>query len=163
MGKIVVWRYDARKFQPGDVIQPDPETPPNLQPSEEKAEILVRAGHPTAELIRRQSVYCFENKAKANLGAVVQKRRLYELEVDDDDINHRGDLNHYSDLSELDDGDPDCGRLVAAYWSGQPSETNPSFEVLVSKATVIREHKPRPLSGEPEPYDPLNPDYDPEA
>lgn len=125
--------------------------------------MAIRSAREGGEHLRRSAVYCFEERKKANSGAVLRNRYLYELEVCESDIMHRGDLNHYSAIADIPENDPDVPRLAELYWSGQPSDQNASFEVLVRAAKVISKHSLEKLAMPVTGHDPFDLDADPSS
>lgn len=83
---------------------------------------------------RKGRRFVFEDLDGAKSFLIRKKsERLFEVEVSQDAILHRGDWNW---LNRAMENDPEsCAR---SYWSGEPTE-NPIWEWIVSKAFVVRE------------------------
>ena len=65
------------------------------------------------------------------------KKYLYEMEYEQDDAVHTGDLRYYSDMKTAAKAGKALDPASAEnYWKGVPQNNRPQFEVLVRKATV---------------------------
>ena len=101
----------------------------------------IRTALPDGTNIRGSSLYTWKDETLARrLWLLSKKKYLYELEIDEADIRHKGDLNHYSEAEVA----AKLGKSfdeVRKYCTGEPAGpqfTGPRIEILVSKATVLR-------------------------
>lgn len=150
--EIILWRYDPRELFPNDMIYPEPSRADDflvtLTPDLLVAEKLICEAVPNGAELRRNAVYCFEDRGNANEGAYRKAVRLYEVAVDQNDILHRGDLNHYTQIGQLAAGKTalskgpadHTAREVLKYWASEVSRPNSKMEVLVKQARVVAEH-----------------------
>lgn len=147
MSKIV-YRYDDAEYDPGETVRARGDSLETLTENQKIVEAAIRSTEKDSNNIRGTSLYTWENEALARrLWKYSKKKYLYELEVDDGNIRHRGDLNWYSaavDAVAMGDS-PNEG--VTKYWSGESAGepfTEPRIEVLVSGARVIRKLGKKP-------------------
>lgn len=96
--KISVYRYDNEEFADGLLIESRGDSFSALTEDEKKVELAIRATLPDGENIRSTSLYTWADEELAKrLWSLSGKRYLYELEIDEADIRHKGDLNYYSE------------------------------------------------------------------
>tara|TARA_R110002072_G_scaffold31525_6_gene97054 strand:+ start:529 stop:996 length:468 start_codon:yes stop_codon:yes gene_type:complete len=144
-----VWRYDERKFQVGDQIEPESGKSPQLTPEQWGAEKIIRSAQPGGKEIRESSVYCFEERRLANLGANRTGRCLYELEIKQEDIQHRGDLFFYDRVAKKIKSGEDPADDACQYWNGTECPQRPAIELLVRRAIVVAVHSVDPIVNRP--------------
>lgn len=139
LSNLTVWRFDPREFRPGELMQPNLAKRPSLKDSELLAERALCEIDPTSAQDRARALYCYELHRHAYAGAIGYDAFLYELEIDQDDIIHRGDLGFYEDIKSS--GDGVASQMAAKnYWSGNDHPSNSIIEILVPRALVIRNH-----------------------
>lgn len=61
--------------------------------------------------------------------------KLYQVEIDEDSVLHRGDMALMDRMKALVEEGKDVKELAAAYWAGEES-TNPEIEIMVEYAVV---------------------------
>ena len=140
MGKQVVWRFDLRDFQRGDIVLPDLQKPPSLTDEDKLAESALCTAKPALSVIRSTALYCYKLRTKAFAGAIGYRAFLYELEIDDDDILDEGDLGFYEDIKNQWEDKEAVKRAVSGYIEGHIHPSRPIAEVLVKRARVVANH-----------------------
>jgi hypothetical protein len=114
----------------------------SLTEHQKVVEIAIREALPHGPTIRGTSLYTWADEGVAKrLWRRSRKRYLYELEIAEADIRHKGDLNYYSEaLDAVKSGKPfeDAIRKYCRGETAGPPFTEPRVEILVSKATVLR-------------------------
>ena len=134
---MLVYRYDNQDYQDGEVIFSRGDHADGLTEIEREVEARLRAASAEGEPIRRDSLYTWQDEDFARLaGSFKRARFLYELEVNDADIRHVGDLDHYSaakDAAKL--GQP-YARHLEAYWTQRTGARR--VEILAASARVVR-------------------------
>jgi len=107
-----------------------------LTEHQKTVELAIRAQLAPSE-IRETSLYAWRDKASAlRLWSYCDKKYLYQLEVENDDVCFEGDLDFYSAAVDAAKCDKRFDHHVKSYCIGgtQSSRT----EVLVSKALVSK-------------------------
>jgi hypothetical protein len=137
-----VYRYDDQEFADGQIIDPRGDSFGTLTDHQKAVEIAIRAALPNGAIVRGNSLYTWADEQLAKrLWPRSKKRYLYELEIDEADICHKGDLNYYSEaVSAAKSGAP-IEDAVSKYCAGENAGapyTEPRVEILVSKAKVLR-------------------------
>lgn len=140
MSKRTLFRTDHRQFNDGDEMTSAGDHYDGLTDDEKKAEDEVRAfkgGH----TIRADSLYAYESEDLASKHWQTSKgdRHLYELEVDEADIVHSGNLDTFSEVVTALRKKEDTIPAVEKYWSKEPIGVR--TEHLVKKATVVKRVK----------------------
>jgi hypothetical protein len=135
--KITVYRCDDQEFADGQIIESRGDSFSTLTDPQKAVETTIRAALPNGATIRGNSLYTWADEEVAKrLWPRSKKRYLYELEVDEADIRHKGDLNHYSEaVSAAKSGAP-IENAVGKYCAGENASapyTEPRVEILVSK------------------------------
>jgi hypothetical protein len=70
--------------------------------------------------------------------AKIPYKYYYEVKIDEADILHRSNLNHYNDGIDAADSSQPLDKIVQDYWSNAPSRDPKSrIEILATKAKVI--------------------------
>lgn len=140
MTKITVYRHDPRDFADGDEIRSAGDHRDRLTEDQKSAENAIREGKPNGDKIRADSLYVYHDVEMAETDWKLKPgRHLYELEVDDADIAHSGDLQIYHEVLRVLRKDLPIDDAVKRYWA--PVETGRHIERLVSKAIVVRRLK----------------------
>lgn len=134
---MLVYRYDNQDYGDGEVIVSRGDHADGLTAIEREVEVGLRSASAEAASIRRDSLYTWKDEDFARLaGGYKRSRFLYELDVQDADIRHVGDLDHYSaakDAAKL--GQP-YARHLEAYWTQRTGARR--VEILVASACVVR-------------------------
>ncbi|WP_454655096.1 hypothetical protein [Bosea beijingensis] len=133
------YRYDARDLEVGRIIVPERDHSESLDKSWAVTEAAIRAVSPDKEAIRKDSIYTWESEDWARKAWALEKGKyLYEVEIDEADIRHRGDTNAYGLVKDLLKAGKDPAPALMLYWSGEGVEAQlPRVELLVTKATVV--------------------------
>jgi hypothetical protein len=139
--KLIVYRTDSREFEPGEEFTSRGDHRDEL-PDEHKreAEDAIRAARDDGAKIRSDSLYTYRSLELATndwKARSKDRRHLYELEIDESNIVHVGDLMIYFDVIADVRAHRDSTATASKYWDAAPSERN--TEYLVRKATVIRQ------------------------
>lgn len=142
MAKIKVYRYDDREFSANQEMLPIGDSFDILTDPQKAVEIAVRAARSDGATVRSTSLFTWADQAVAErLWARSKKKYLYEVEIDDADIRHKGDVNQYSEAADAAKLNRPFEDAITKYWNGdlagQPY-SEPRMEILVSKATVLR-------------------------
>lgn len=139
--KRPLYRSDYRRFVLGQPLSPPGDHFGELTVKQQEAERLIREGHPNGSALRAENVYAFPDKARAEKYWAYQclkyERYLYEIEVDERDILHSGDVAHYNHIVNNYLSVEEAKRFVERYWRSEPSE-NPDVENIVRNAVVKR-------------------------
>jgi hypothetical protein len=140
MSKLTVYRHDARDFKDGDEMPPAGDHYERLTSDQKSAEDAIRAGHPDGVTIRSGSLYVYADKELAEFDWKLKKdRHLYQLEIDDTDIAHTGDLDAFGEVvTAIRKKEPTEG-AVKKYWT--PAPVSRRTEILASKAVVMERLK----------------------
>jgi hypothetical protein len=142
MSRKTVYRTDAREYAPGGEMTSYGDHRDWLLDDKKAAEDAIREQQKPGEQIRETSLYTYADKAVAGrdyngIRANQPPRHLYELEIEDEDINHAGDLIIYyeviADIRAKRDPAPNAKR----YWTEAPTKPA-NTEYLVKKAVVVR-------------------------
>ncbi|MHC2282161.1 hypothetical protein ACVME8_008804 [Bradyrhizobium diazoefficiens] len=141
MARIIVYRTDSRDFEPGEEITSRGDHRDELPDEDKKeAEDAIRASHTDGATIRADSLYAYRSlelaKSDWRFRSKVQ-RHVYELDIDESDIVHVGDLMIYFAVIADVRARRDPMGTASKYWTAAPSEKD--TEYLVRKATVVRQ------------------------
>jgi hypothetical protein len=143
VAKITAYRTDSRSFEPSEKITSRGDHRDELPDEDKKqAEDAIRAGRPDGERIRADSLYAYGSADLATSDWKARskdKRHLYKLEIDENDIVHVGDLINYHEVIADIRAKRDPTGTVAKYWTTSSSERH--LEYLVRKATVVEQVK----------------------
>lgn len=102
-----------------------------------QAEIAIRQGHAEGWRIRSESLYVYSDKDMSERDWSFKKGRyLYELEIEENDIIHRGDLQNFHEVVSALGNGLSAEDLVQRYWSGAASGRY--AELLAGRATVTK-------------------------
>jgi len=138
MATIRVYRYANEDYADGQTIRPCSDHFDRLDATRKDAELALRAVSTEAEAIRKTSLYTWADERLARrLWPRSHSKFLYELEVDEASVLHRGDVSHFWEAQSALKRGGDAGDAVNRYWSGEAAGT-PYVEVLLSEAKVIR-------------------------
>jgi hypothetical protein len=134
------YHYTNYIHQPGDIITAGRDSLTTFSGSKKAFEEALREGHTHGHAIRSEALYVWEDSDFIpRIWPAVPAKYFYEVEIEEADILHRSNLNHYNDgLDAAKKGEP-LDDIVAAYWSNaRSSDAKPRIEILVTKARVIR-------------------------
>jgi hypothetical protein len=141
LAKIRVYRYDDEEFPTGKVIRCRGDSFDTLTDHQKTVEIAIRKALPDGANVRSTSIYVWADQQVAKrLWPLSKKRYLYELEIDEVDIRHKGDLNNYSEAETAAKSGKPFEDAVLRYCRGEMAGkkyTEPRVEILVSEATVL--------------------------
>lgn len=140
--KKIVWRTDGRVFKPGDTMSSAGDHTATLAEAHVESERILREAMADGGDVRATSLYTWEDETLARRSWRPQKGKyLYRLEIDDVDVRHRGDVNHYTDIGDALKTTADTSVFVDNYLCGRDSDRNKystaRFEILVRKALVL--------------------------
>jgi hypothetical protein len=139
---MLVYRYDDECYTPGQCIPTRGDSFNTLTEDQKVVELAVRLALPAGAQIRGESLYTWANEMLARrLWRFSKKKYLYELEIDERDIRHKGDLNWYSAAMDAVKAGRSPHDAVKKYCNGEesgPPYTEPRVELLVSQAKMIR-------------------------
>lgn len=142
---MLVYRYDDECHAPGEYIKTRGNSFNTLTDRQKVVELAVRSRLPAGIQIRSESLYTWLSETLARrLWPRSDKKYLYELEVDERDIQHRGDLNWYSAAVDAVKAGKSPYDAIEKYCNGEesgPPYTEPRIELLVVRAKVIRKLK----------------------
>src|SRR5262249_7170674 len=92
-----VYRYDEEDYPEGETITSRGDHFVRLTPAQQRVETAIRKTLENGEEIRIKSLYTWENREVAErLWKHKKETHLFELEIDDADVVHRGDLDFFS-------------------------------------------------------------------
>lgn len=147
MGKRTVYRYDDEHYDVGSTISSRGDHLGTLTPDEKIVEKMIRAKLNDGERIRAESLYAWDSVDVAKrLHKYARKKFLYQLEIDDSDIRHRGDVEHFSDAVDAIKTNRNADSSVASYCRSD-LKNSPKVELLVSRAVVIAVLDPKSADG----------------
>ncbi|MGB3490209.1 MAG: hypothetical protein WBA62_19120 [Xanthobacteraceae bacterium] len=136
------YHYSNRKHKPGDTITAGRDSIVMLTPSQRAFEDALRAVSIEKTRIRAESLYLWEaaDVIKRTWTTIVHAYRfVYEVEVIESEIQHRGDLNVYTHGCSASNSS-DIKKSVDDYWASRlQADQSPRIELLATKAIVIRE------------------------
>ena len=94
MSAMKCFRADQRIFRVHDDVDPSGDHLDELQPNVKAVELLIRKAMPNGHAIRGESLHVFVSQEVAlRYWFFKAGRHLYELEVEESDILHKGDMN----------------------------------------------------------------------
>jgi hypothetical protein len=129
------FRTDPREFVPGDEMPPPGDHLEELQDELRHAEMLVREVGCTC---RAYNLYVFADKERARWYWLLKKARyLYEVEVQDNDILHTGDMNLLREIANVWHQPTEARKLAEKYREGGMGD-DPLIELVVRKARVTQ-------------------------
>lgn len=145
--KKTVWRTDTRVFDVGEVIESAGDHLKTLSGSHVRTEMELRTAMGNRSVVRSKSLYTWEDEDWARRAWALERlKHLYKLEVDVADIQHRGDVNHYTDIGGAIDSGTNTADAIGKYLNGDESNqlkySCARFEILVSKARVLEKYCP---------------------
>lgn len=139
--KRAYYRVDHRPLNQDEPIGPVGDHIGTLSPGHRRVEEMIRTKLASGDTIRGESLHVFESLDAAVKYflplAKAKGRHLYEVEVDADNIRHRGDMALYNAAAELLDKPEEMEKLVDQYCNGGES-ASPMTEVMVTQAVVKR-------------------------
>jgi hypothetical protein len=140
MGKITAYRYDSKEYADGEEIRSCSDHNDRLTATQKEAERAIRDGHDQGHDIRSKSLYAWKEQSVAErLWKHKRGHHLYEMEIDEADVRHIGDLDHFSSVETALRKKEDPEQHVKSYWAAAP--TSQRIEILSSKAKVLRRLK----------------------
>ena len=142
MTKRTVYRYDNEAYAIGVTVVSRGDHVETLDPNNVAAEQALRAVSPFAAETRRCSLYVWATKEFAVLAhALSRAKYLYECEIDEADIVHIGNVDHFTSARDAINAET---RAAAAnrYWDAPASGKDRRDELLVKKAIVVSQLMP---------------------
>jgi len=134
------YRYDAEDYPEGKIISSRGDHFETLTGLQKRAETLIRQARPDGGKIRAQSLYAWESQDVAERLWRMKKRttpvHLFELEIQDDDMIHRGDVDAFTAVTIAIQRHQSPERAVRDYWEGVCGGER--IEILARKAKVLR-------------------------
>jgi hypothetical protein len=138
MNLLVLYRVDRRDFRPGDDIPPAGDHLPRMKGAFVEAEKLLRSASPTMKEQRANGIYAFEQYRAACINYLgTRDGKLYEIEVNPDDVLHKADMKIVNDIAASANDASQQTLLVNAYLNGETRNSD-WVELIVSKATARR-------------------------
>jgi hypothetical protein len=140
------YRVDKRDAAPGEELPAEGNYQQGFDEVGQKAEAIlekVRAATFTEKPARADSIFVTDDLACAeSYWRTHDKRYLYEVDIDENAIKHRGDMNWVDaiggEIKKAILTEPDearCGELARKYWQGEMSE-KPCREFLLDNVTA---------------------------
>jgi hypothetical protein len=137
MAKKTLYHYSTKDYEPGHLITQETDHYERLTDTQRATEDELRAHSPEAAEKRATCVYAWESREMAEIGWCHKKgTHLYELEVDENDIRHVGDIDIFTAMEGKKEP---VDALRRDYWEGK--RTGKRIEILASKAKVVRKLK----------------------
>lgn len=133
------YHYSNREHKPGDIITAGRDSLTTFKGHKKQFEEALRAGHPDGLKIRSKALYSWESaEFVPSIWDHIPYKYYYEVEIDETDIVHRSNLNHYNDgIDAAAKGQP-LVKMVQDYWNNAPSrDPKCRIEILATKATVV--------------------------
>ena len=141
MCTITVYRHDHREFEEGEKMESPGDHRDRLPPDHKDAEDAVRGAQREGELIRSRSLYTYDSLEMSEADCRLKAgRHLYQLEVGEADIIHRGDLMIFAEVIKAIRVEADTETSAKRYWIPVVGPGR-YIEILVRKATVRRRLK----------------------
>ncbi|NJA07566.1 hypothetical protein HC024_17790 [Methylococcaceae bacterium WWC4] len=132
-----LWRADKRDFNVGDVITSANEFASLNPKGSNEIEQVFEHRRPDGKPNRVGCLYLFENEVVAKQHwSKMADGKLYEVELRDEPILHRGDMRFVdaafasSDISTIE-------KCAIDYWEGIETE-KPRIEILATRATIVQ-------------------------
>jgi hypothetical protein len=142
------YRFDLRDFNVGEKVLPDSKAQPEITDNRRPIEKALCGASKKICSIRSSALYCYESyefavsiqKLSQRPGANVYKgRKLYEIDIRDEHILHKGDLSTYEAIGKAIAAQMCPAYLVEEYIAGKANSTSRRFfEVLASEGTVVK-------------------------
>jgi len=132
---ITAYKFLEDKIDVGTEIAATEDHRKNLDRDKRNTEDLIRKSSKRGEL-RARAVFVFENRAVADdLLDQTHGKYLYEVQVDREDVLHRGDLRIYDEIhTALKNNDP-TDTLLKDFWDGV-QRPDARIELAVSKVRI---------------------------
>ena len=131
------YRADKRDFQPGDVIRSAGEYVGAFSREQRKVERCIDRGRQRHVPSRARSLFVFESlDAAKKHWSKMSDGKLYEVEIDEATIRHRGDMALVEQVHHAFQAGRDIKSLIAAYWNGDLTDA-PEIEIMVEDARVM--------------------------
>jgi hypothetical protein len=139
---MIVYRYDNEEYGEDTIIRSRGDSFSILTEFQKQVELAIRSTLVDGVNIRSNSVYTWaDEKLARRLWPFSGKKYLYELEIENSNIRHIGDLNWYSAAEDAIKAQVSPESAVEKYCSGELAGapyTQPRIEVLVSEARVLK-------------------------
>jgi hypothetical protein len=130
------YRADKRDFQLGEVIRLAGEYVGAFSRDQRKVERCIDRGRDRHIPSRARSLFVFESlDAAKKHWSKMSEGKLYEVEIDDETIRHRGDMALVEQVHHAFQAGRDIKTLITAYWSGDLTDA-PEVEIMVEEARV---------------------------
>lgn len=140
MVKKTLYHYSTQDYEPGHLITQETDHCERLTDTQRATEHELRAHSPKAAEKRATCVYAWESREMAEIGWSHKKNtHLYELEVDENDVRHVGDVDIFTAMEEALRKKEPVDALRRDYWESK--RTGKRIEILASKAKVVRKLK----------------------
>ncbi len=140
MAKIRHFHYSSKEYEPGDIITQELDHYGRLVTTQPAAEDELRPHSSEAAEKRATSVYAWELRKAAENGWNYRKgTHLYEIEVEENDVRHIGDIGIFTAIETALRKKETVDVLRRDYWEGK--RIGGRIEVLASKATIVRKLK----------------------
>ena len=137
----LVFRYDDQDIPDGCIMRSRGDHFDGLTADEKVVEQAIRALLPNGCGVRSTSLYTWESENLARrLWPLSKKNFLYKLEIEEEHIRFRGDLNWFSEAVQAVTRGESPDRAVGDYCSGALAGhpwTEPRVEILVFQAKVM--------------------------
>jgi hypothetical protein len=140
MTKRVFFRADKRPFKSGDPIGTAGEFMSKHPEKGKLAEAALEKSRPRKKPKRQECLMLFEDEECArDHWAKMADGRLYRVEIDDDDILHRGDMKLVDAIGETlsKSAAADVSKEMTKYWNGE--DCGGCMETLARHGVVLEE------------------------
>jgi hypothetical protein len=138
---MIVYRYDNESHGKNTIVRSRGEFFDSLTESQKQVELAIRATLLDGVNIRSNSLYAWVDEQLAKrIWPLSKTKHLYELEIQEFNIRHIGDLNWYSAAVDAVKSQMPSEIYIKNYCSGVLSGlpfTTPRLEILVSEAKVL--------------------------
>jgi hypothetical protein len=140
MAMVTLYHYSTKHYETGRPITQETDHYGRLTESQRRVEDELRAHSSEAAEKRATSVYAWESLEMAETGWCHKEgTHLYELEVDENDVRHVGDLDIFAAMATALTKNEPVDAFRRDYWAGK--RTGKRIEILASKARVVRKLK----------------------
>jgi len=135
-----LYRYAEGLAEVGDVMLKDGDHIGRLTEDQLAAEKALRAVSVEAAETRRKALFAWTDYELARQsGALLERRYLYTLEVEDGDVIFESDLQHYSEVVGSIKAGRDPDEAIRRYWANGPRcGPKPRIEVLFARGKVLK-------------------------
>lgn len=135
-----LYRYAQGLIEVGQVMPKDGDHIGRLTEDQLAAEKALRAVSAKAAETRKKALFAWTDYELARQsGAILQRRYLYTLHVEDEDVLFESDLQHFTDVVDAIKAGRDPDEAIRGYWSNAPrSDPKPRTEVLFTRGKVLK-------------------------